>query len=755
MIVPSRPEPLQMSAAAAAGQSERWRRTSDAARVTLLAVATTLLVGVLCATALLFAHFKIENLVLASQVHMQTVTRLVEKIAPILQADAGTKISPEFVKLYLREFAQIRTVEKERRADVDAILAALQTPFMRQVGFIDSSDIAEFRRSDIEPALLSLADQLSLEPGQRLTGLAEPQAGDQYRGLTTALGNGELLYPLSRRVTLATEMMQRGVAPLLWILAGVALLVLAGIWLVWQTALMPALEAARTSAQELAAQNDTLRRAEEKFAAAKRIAKLSYWYKEPGDRFIKTENMSEALGLPLSMLPQSFEQLAALSPDGQGADMSRAYHALEASDGAIELSRAIAVPGRESTTIRERVESRLREGGRQITGIMLEISELTQANNQLARLERVKMIETLIAGIAHDFNNMLGIIQGNAEAARNGPSAQHIESILVASRSAAALIQKLQVNVVEQDTRIEAFSPRASIQAVIDAMQHAGMGSDTIAFVDTLGCPDTICVNRGLFENAILNILKNAREAAGSEVRIEIAMSRLDAKAIATAYPVEGLAGRDEDFICIEIADNGPGMSEEVRLKALEPFFSTKSARRGLGLWSVYSFLKSCRGAVQIVSPPSRGTSIRLYFPADVALEPTAPPTSAPPRIADGAGKILLIEDNADFASILEEHLLRIGYQAIHVHDADAGERIIRSGAPLAVVLADINLGSGSSGPDLMRRIAPDYPGLHFIFMSGGTTYEELLLANGPGAWSFLRKPFALEKLDQAISLAQ
>lgn len=731
--------------------------TRRAATLSLVATALAVLAGCLCAAALLFAHNRVQQLGHAALNHQQVWTQLADRLPPLTQGQDLAASLPQFIELHREAFGHLLTQEQSQRQEVDRQVAALRHPLLRSLAFIDRGDLNDFQRRDVDPELR--AQVAGILPASLLP-LSEAVAAQRYRALRTAHANGELLYPLAKRVSLASEMLTRGVKPLYFLLCLIAGSMLVGIGAIWRLALLPALQRVQQGARELAAQNDRLRRAEEQLQAAQRTARMGYWFHDVGGAALTTVQLAEVLDLGAALLPTTLEALAALSAGDEADRVRRAYRELEQADGAIELSRSIQRPGREALTVRERVESRSGEAGRRIMGAILDISELAHANEQLSRLERVKVIEALIAGIAHDFKNLLGVIQGNAELARLKPAAAagHNEAILFAARAANAVIQQLQVGPAQGPHEQELIEPLACIQAVSRAVQAFKGPACQVRISDyrlAPGAPEALRLraNRGLFESALLNLLKNSREAMPTGGLIEVKLWNLQGSEIARTRKVPALKDRPEEFLCIEVQDHGSGMDSAVQAHAVEPFYSTKGAGRGVGLWSVHAFMGSCQGEMNIESAPGRGTGVQLFFP--VAHGPAAPPgPQAPCEEAQASRRVLIVEDEPLVAEVLAEQLQLMGLASLRAKDADGAEQLLRSGAAVAVALVDVNLGPGRSGLELMQQLRPDFPQLKVILMSGLAAnwhkIDKAAAAQAPG-WRFLEKPFGFEALEAAL----
>jgi signal transduction histidine kinase len=157
--------------------------------------------------------------------------------------------------------------------------------------------------------------------------------------------------------------------------------------------------------------------------------------------------------------------------------------------------------------------------------------------------------------------------------------------------------------------KIEAVDLRRAVTAALPMLEQAG-GSGMRIATEISGPLPACRVDETQLEVALVNLVANARDAAGGsgEIRISAAPCPRD------ELDRRGLTGAGA-FVCISVQDNGPGMTEAVRRRVLEPFFTTKGEQgTGLGLAQVYGFMQQVGGDVRIDSAPGQGTSVHLFF---------------------------------------------------------------------------------------------------------------------------------------------
>jgi signal transduction histidine kinase len=225
-----------------------------------------------------------------------------------------------------------------------------------------------------------------------------------------------------------------------------------------------------------------------------------------------------------------------------------------------------------------------------------------EARAQRAQAEKLEAMGRLTGGIAHDFNNLLGIVSMNNELIlRKAGDRQAVERAadgvrravehgkqLIARLLAFARAQPLEVRAADLNSLVAEAHPLVA--------QAAGARIELVLQLAPGLAP--VLVDESQFEMALLNLVMNARDAMSGGGRI-VLRTYTDARGAA----------------CLAVEDDGPGMSEAVRRRALEPFFTTKGAAgTGLGLAQVYGFMRQIGGDLEIESAPGKGTRMHLRF---------------------------------------------------------------------------------------------------------------------------------------------
>jgi PAS domain S-box-containing protein len=257
-------------------------------------------------------------------------------------------------------------------------------------------------------------------------------------------------------------------------------------------------------------------------------------------------------------------------------------------------------------------------GERIFTGFLRDLTSRFKIEEDLRQSQKMEAVGQLTGGIAHDFNNLLTVISGNLEMIEDKLPPGQLRDILREAQDAAADGAKLTGQLLAFGRR-QPLNPKPAdlgqlLTGFSDLLRRT-LGENIKLSTVISGSGLNVLVDSSQLQNAILNIALNARDAMpkGGSLTTEISRVHLDAD-YAKMYPEV----RSGNFVLISMTDTGTGMSEEVKKRAIEPFFTTKGvgAGTGLGLSMVYGFVKQSGGHLQLYSESGRGTTIRIYLPA-------------------------------------------------------------------------------------------------------------------------------------------
>jgi two-component system NtrC family sensor kinase len=373
------------------------------------------------------------------------------------------------------------------------------------------------------------------------------------------------------------------------------------------------------------------------------------------------------------------------------------------------------------------------------------------AEDALRQAQHLRAIGQLTGGVAHDFNNLLMIISGSVQRLRRDLSMEKHARLLDMITNATSRGESLT-------RQLLAFSRRQMLTpSVIDLgerlpelkeMLNRSLRGDitTTVVVPHTGC--AVKVDPSELELALLNLAVNARDAMPSGGALSIIAKPVVLKGKATE---EGLHG---EFVAIRVADTGGGIPADVLPHVFEPFFTTKEVGKGtgLGLSQVYGFAKQSGGTATITSAVGRGTVITLYLPRTREL-PAPPVAQAEPEAsAQQAGRVLLVEDNAEVAEVTTAYFQQLGYTVKQVANGREALELLGSDPKIDVVFSDILMPGGMNGLDLGRAIAQLYPALPVLLTTGYSSSARDAVAQG---FVVLQKPFDLAALERGLREAR
>ncbi|MEZ2299650.1 PAS domain S-box protein [Variovorax sp. RCC_210] len=391
-----------------------------------------------------------------------------------------------------------------------------------------------------------------------------------------------------------------------------------------------------------------------------------------------------------------------------------------------------------------------------------------QTEEALAHAQRLESVGQLTGGIAHDFNNLLTVIQGNLQVleelpalAQDAHAQQLVAAALRASRRGAELTGKLLAFSRRQMLQPDVVDTRALLHSLADMLRRTLDQRIHIAIDTAANCPPVLADPVQL-ESALLNIAINARDAMPEGGTLHFRAE--ECGALPAAVQAQMHAQMQGSFIALSITDTGCGMADDVKERAFEPFFTTKEAGRGtgLGLSTVYGFVKQSKGAIAIESQPGAGTTVTLYLPrfedSGRAASPAAEDERADAPLPPGL-RVMLVEDDAEVRKVAHTFLVTLGCT---VEAAANGEQALASmraeaqahgaSAPFDLLLSDIALGAGMRGTQLATEAQQLFPRLAILLMSGFSS--ELLDADRdmPASWELLPKPYTRAELARAIA---
>jgi len=387
-----------------------------------------------------------------------------------------------------------------------------------------------------------------------------------------------------------------------------------------------------------------------------------------------------------------------------------------------------------------------------------DVREQLRLEQQVAQATKMQAIGQLAGGVAHDFNNILTANLGLtdqllARHVSGDADYEDLEQIRLNNARGANLVRQLLAFARQQTLRLQLVEVHGVIDNLATLLRRL-LGDDVTLNLDLDVTARPIRVDPGQFEQVIVNLAVNARDAMPGGGTLDIVTRTIAANAVAAlGHAVMPLA----DYVEIAVCDSGKGIPRELSAKIFEPFFTTKVTGKGtgLGLSTVYGIVKQSGGFVFNAPGPGRGTIFSLYFPCAEA-EKAAPEVAAPVAQADDAGgtRILLVEDDRAVRIVLRRALERADLVVTEAADALAALPFVEDlDFAIDVLVSDVMM-PGMDGPTLVARARAVRPALPVVLMSGYAEPPQREAAADPGT-AFLAKPFSATTLVAAIAASQ
>jgi PAS domain S-box-containing protein len=401
-----------------------------------------------------------------------------------------------------------------------------------------------------------------------------------------------------------------------------------------------------------------------------------------------------------------------------------------------------------------------------------DITERKQAEEERERLEaqiqhaqKLRSLGVLAGGIAHDFNNILVGVLGNASLALmqlppGTPAHSCIERIETAALRASELSRQMLAYSGKGQFVIEPLHLSRLVEEMSDLLRSSLSKRAELRRQLQRDLP-LVEGDATQLRQVVLNLIMNASEALGPDggaITVQTGVQHATRAHLGETYVNDDLPeGR---YVYLEVSDTGQGMDEETSARIFDPFFSTKSAGRGLGLGVVLGIVRGHRGAIAVDSTPGEGTSFRVLLPcAEHAQERARHPPAAllqPETIDRRAGAILVADDEPGVRDVAQAALEMAGFTVVTAADGqEAVERFAQRADEIIAVLLDMTMPkmSGREAFDQIHHLRPNVP---VVLSSGFNEQDATSGFVGRGLAGFIQKPYRLselvEKMEQVLA---
>ncbi len=366
-----------------------------------------------------------------------------------------------------------------------------------------------------------------------------------------------------------------------------------------------------------------------------------------------------------------------------------------------------------------------------------DITEVRGFQRQLMQAQKMESLGTMAGAVAHDFNNLLTTILGFAGLLKRSP---HLDN---EDRENLALIEDASRHAADLTGRLLAFARGGLVRfgpvdlrdAITDTLRLAepALQSRVTLTVDLPGDPVTVEGDQGQLQQALINIVLNARDAMPEGGAIHVSLHA------------------DHAVATINIADNGPGMDEETRTRIFEPFYTTKppGSGTGLGMAITYGIVQGHHGTVTVDSGPGSGTTFSITLP----LLPAGATHRSDDAFSAGDGDlIMVVDDDQRVRRAVHAMLADLGYNVVEARDGPTAIQLLRARPErFAAVLLDLVM-PGMNGSETFYGLEAIRPGLPVIVCTAYAADAHIDTEVKRRIAGLIQKPFTKERLERALA---
>jgi PAS domain S-box-containing protein len=390
-----------------------------------------------------------------------------------------------------------------------------------------------------------------------------------------------------------------------------------------------------------------------------------------------------------------------------------------------------------------------------LLSIFRDISDRKKLEDQLLHAQKMDSIGVLAGGIAHDFNNVLAMILGSAELvkhkAKNYPDIlKFAQMIAGAAERGSGIAKQLLMFARTERGLMKPLSLTAITLDVCKLLEHSIPKTVSIQ-TDFLTGNDVIMGDEDQLHQVIINLAVNARDAIEQTKNngvLSFTIGNAEGADLQRAFP----DAENRLYVSLSVSDTGCGMDEATVKRMYEPFFSTKERGKGtgLGLAIVHGIVKSHYGMISVSSTVGFGTTFTLYFPATHVIEELK---TVPLPIKPGADsisrrsmkKVMVVDDEKDLVSMLQEILETEGYRVITAGDGlQAIALYEQEKEHLGIIISDLGM-PHMDGRELMKELQARKADVRFVFITGYLDKDSKKELFELGAREVLLKPFSSE----------
>ena len=406
------------------------------------------------------------------------------------------------------------------------------------------------------------------------------------------------------------------------------------------------------------------------------------------------------------------------------------------------------------------------DGSALLVGSVRNITELKRAEQDRRQLDRhmqeaqrLESLGVLAGGVAHDFNNILTVIRGNTELllddlSSDGPQRERLTRIQASAEYAQALTRQMLTYSGKASLTVRPMDVSQVALDMLDLLRAsvAKKGQLDVDLDDDLPAVEG---DDTQIRQVLLNLVTNAAEALrdqGGSIQIRTRLCQVSSAELVGAFGTPD--PKPGEYVAVEVSDTGEGIGGTRIARVFEPFFTSKTSGRGLGLAAVLGIVRAHGGVIQVETQLGEGTTFRVLLPPSLRAASQPAPARERPQATGGSGTILVVDDEEAVIEIAQAFLERAGFRVLTAAGGrEAVAALQTHGDDIDAVVLDLVMPEmgGAETFDALRRIRPELP---ILVVSG---YDKEMASEhfvGRGIAGFLYKPYEPDELVERVRSA-
>ncbi len=379
----------------------------------------------------------------------------------------------------------------------------------------------------------------------------------------------------------------------------------------------------------------------------------------------------------------------------------------------------------------------------------VDVSHQKEMEAMLLQSQKMEAMGRLTGGVAHDFNNLLTVIMGNLQFLKkrldDEKARELADKVMQAAKNGAELNSRLLSFSRENPIAAETVNINDLVLDLHDFMDRL-LGEDVKLHVTSSDVDALVFIDKTQLQNALLNLCVNSKDAMPSGGDVFIKLRVVNASELGDTLPSKS----SENYVEMSFTDSGTGIPAEIREKIFEPFFTTKGQNQGtgLGLSTVYGFIKQSGGNITVESELNVGTTFKLYIP--VTEQPLKVQTHlSPSEVMDASfeGIVLVVEDDKEVRKIGIDTLESAGFKVFSASDAASGLEQFFAHPEIQLVFSDVIMPGDKNGIEMAETMLSERPSIPIILVTGYAekSSKERILENTNV--QIIAKPYDIDEL--------